>query len=144
MLKVKDIMSNKVVSVLPRAPIIEVAHQMKVHDIPIVAVCDHQGFCGMVHERDIVTDVVAAAADPVTQPVSMIMKSSCPIISPGIDILQAIRAMIDNSIEFLPVLRKRRLVGVLTLDDLMQHKLELGAMVYGEIIRLKRLRKVRT
>ena len=139
---VRDIMSNKVVSVLPYTPITEVAHQMKVYDTPIVAVCDDQGFCGIVHERDIITGVVAAAADPVTQPAGIIMQSNCPIISPRADIWQAARAMIDKIIQFLPVVEKRRFVGVLTLDDLTEKRPELGAMVFGEIVRLRRLKKI--
>ena len=144
MLKVRDIMSSNLVSVLPNTPVIEVAYQMKVYDTPIVAVCDNQEFFGMVHERDIITSLVAAAADSVTQPASMIMKDSCPIVPPHADIWQAARVMIDKITQFLPVVEKHRLVGVLTLDDLTEKRPELGAMVFGEVVRLRRLKRIRT
>ena len=142
MLKVRDIMSNKVVSVLPHTPITEVAYQMKMYGTPILAVCDNQGFCGIVHERDIITDVIAEATDPVTQSVSMIMQSNCSIISPRAYICQAAREMIDKITQFLPVVEKRRLVGVLTLDDLTEKRPELGAMIFGEIVRLRRQKEI--
>ncbi len=140
MLKVRDCMTAEFVSVPPSTPVIEVAHQMKISGTGFIPVCDNGKFCGLITEREIVTGIVAAAIDPVSEPARSVMNSYCPAISPGKDIIQAAKVMADHGIRVLPVVQSRRLLGLLTLENLICENLTLAAMVLTKTAKLKEVR----
>lgn len=135
MVKVSDIMNSNIISVHPCIPVIEVAHQMKVLGTWVIPVCDHRRFQGLITESDIVTKIVATATDPVTEPASSVMNKHQPVISPGEDITQAARVMVNNDVWVLPVVQDGELLGLLTLDGLAEESLALAALVFSKTIR---------
>ena len=46
------------------------------------------------------------------------MKNQLPLISPGADIMEAVKVMADNGVQLLPVVQNGKLLGLLTLDRL--------------------------
>ena len=140
MLKVKDVMTSELASVPPLTPVIEVAHQMKVSGRGVIPVCDNGKFRGVITERDIVIGVVATATDPVTEPARSVMNNHLPLISPGDEIMQAAKVMVDNGARVLPVAQNGKLLGLFTLDDLARESLGLAAMVFSKTVKLSQRR----
>ena len=136
MLKVRDVMTSEVIPVLPSTPVIEVAYQMKVSGTGVIPVCDNGKFRGVITERDIVIGIVATGTDPVTEPARSIINNHQPIISPGDDIMQAAKVMVNNGVRVLPVAQNGKLLGLFTLDDLAGESLALAAMVFSKTIKL--------
>ena len=143
MLKVKDVMTSELASVPPLTPVIEVAHKMKVSGRGVIPVCDNGKFRGIITERDIVIGIVATATDPVTEPARSVMNNHLPLISPGDDVMQAAKVMVDNGVRVLPVAQNGKLLGLFTLDDLARESLGLAAMVFSKTIKLQASREKR-
>jgi CBS domain-containing protein len=134
MAKVRDIMNTEAIFVPPSAPIIEVAHQMKIRGTGVIPICDQGKFRGLITERHIVTEIVANAIDPVGAPASSVMNKHQPVISPDEDIMQAAKIMINNNVHVLAVAQNGELLGLLTLDDLARESLALAAMVFAKTV----------
>ena len=132
--KVKDIMTNDVVSVAPFTPVIEAAQKILTSGQRIIPVCDNGKLHGLVTERDIVTGIVATARDPIRVPVSSLMSNHLPAISPDDDIWLAANRMVDHGALVLPVVENGKLVGLLSLDDFARESPALAAMVFCKTI----------
>lgn len=128
MLKVKDVMTSEVISVGPSAPVIEVARQMLASRQWVIPVCDNSKFRGVITERDVV-GIIATGCDPVTEPASSVMSNHPSIMSPGADIMEAVKVMLNNGAWVLPVVRNGKLLGLLTLDDLARESLTLATVL---------------
>ncbi len=130
---VQDMMSTEINAVSPSTPVIEVAHQMKVRGTGVIPVCDDGKFRGLITERDIVINVVAAALDPVTECAGSVMSKRQPVVSPDDDILQAANVMVDNGVRVLPVVEGGNLVGLFTLEHFARQCPSLAAVVFNRL-----------
>lgn len=130
MRKIVDVMTTDVISVSLTTPIIEVAHQMKSSGAEVVVVNDKGRFRGVITHRDIVTRAIARGTDPVVEPASSVMNVGSGMLGPNDDLLQAVRLMIDSGSRVLPVVRNDRLLGIFTLDNLVEESMTLAAVVF--------------
>jgi CBS domain-containing protein len=133
--KIKDIMTNKVACVNPQTSVIEVAQLMQKHDVGSVPVCEGQKIMGMITDRDIVVRNIAHGKDPHATPVRDVMTTNIQSISPEMSLDQAAGIMADHQIRRLPVVENDLLVGMVSLGDLAtraKHDVEL-ARTLGEI-----------
>jgi len=128
MLKVQDFITSEVISVAPSAPVIEVAQQMLAFGRGVIPVCDNGKFRGVVTERDLVR-LLATGCDPVTEPASSVMSNHPSIVSPGADIMEAVKVMLNNGAWVLLVVQNGKLLGLLTLDDLARESLTLATVL---------------
>lgn len=135
MVKIKDIMTEKVACVDPQTPLTEVAQLMQKLDVGAVPVCEGQKIMGFVTDRDIVVRNIAHGKDPHVTPVRDVMTSHVQSISPEMSLDQAADIMADHQIRRLPVVENDHLVGMISLGDLAtraKHDVEL-AQTLGEI-----------
>ncbi len=127
--KVRDVMAEGSPAVAPTASIAEVAGLMRESGAAQIAVCNQGKFRGIVSERDIVTGVVAGGRDPETVSAADLLSNDFPIISPGADMLEAVRLMTKRGVFVLPVAQNGAFLGLITLDDIMRQSRAFGAMV---------------
>ena len=132
MSKVRDIMNTEVISVPPSAPIVEVAHQMKMRGMGVIPICDQGKFRGLITERHIVTEIIANAIDPVVETAGSVINKHQPAISPDEEIMQAVKVMVNNDVQVLAVVQNGELLGLLTLEDVARENLALAAMVFSK------------
>ena len=142
-MKVKDIMTSEFASVARSAPILEVAQKMKDSATWAIPVCDNGKFRGIITERDIVMGVADIAGNLSNLPVKLLANNHGPIISPGEDILQAAKVMVNSGVRVLPVAQNGKLLGLFTLDDLARESLALAAMVFSKTIKLQASRETK-
>ena len=131
MTTVKEVMMTEVTSVTLSTSAIEVARRMKTSGTVTIPVCEKGKLRGIITERDIVVSVVAPSRNPGTTSASSVMSKDCPTVSPSEDIWHAVNVMADRGIKVLPVVQDSKLVGLLSLDDLIKKSPALAAMVYS-------------
>jgi CBS domain-containing protein len=116
----KDIMKTNVVTVPPSTPVMEAATIMREENVGclVVAGVDTK-LLGIITDRDIVVSVVANGKSPLEVLVGDVMTSELITVQENESIFEILRVLGKNSIRRVPVLRGRRLVGIVSVDDLI-------------------------
>ena len=118
-MKVRDIMSSRVISIGQDEPVSAAARLLKSANIGALPVCDGQRrLRGIVTDRDIVTRCVAPGGDPELTPVREIMSRGVVTCAPAEELDAAVKRMGEDQVRRLPVLDEGRLVGIVTLCDM--------------------------
>ena len=116
----KDVMKAKVITVSPSTPVSEAALLMRNEDIGALVVVDTAGRpAGIVTDRDIVISIVADGDNPADFVVEDIMSKNLHLVQEDESIFEILRILGKHSIRRVPVLRKGKLVGIVSVDDLV-------------------------
>lgn len=81
---------------------------------------DSTGIIGMVTDRDMTRQVIAAEVD-INQPITKVMNSSPVLVQHDDKIIQAISLMLQYNIRCLPVLKNNKVAGLLTTSHLVHN-----------------------
>lgn len=122
---VRDVMTNKPITVQHDIPITDVAQALKNNNVNSVLVLDGEQLVGIITDEDIVWNVVAASRNVADVLAFDVMRKDILSIDPDKDIYQALTMMRDNSIRQLPVLERGNLEGFITLKDILKIQPEL-------------------
>lgn len=129
---VRDVMTTDVQAVGLARSVADAARIMRTHDIGDVLVLkDDGGLCGIVTDRDIAIETVAAGIDPNEQTVDEVCSHSAVTVSLDSPAAEAAQIMRDNAIRRLPVVDGDDLVGIVSIGDLsveMDRNSALGAI----------------
>lgn len=133
MTKVREIMTESPMVVTPGESIRHIAQMLGDSDIGGVIVCDDEDqLQGMITDRDIAVQVVAAGLDPESTTAGDILDGS-RIFTVGADddLKDAVSIMKDQAVRRLPVIDGHDLVGIVSQADLAKHAPEslIGSMV---------------
>jgi CBS domain-containing protein len=129
-LKVKG---RAVATISPTATLLEVARRLSAKKVgALVVVADSGAVEGIVSERDVVR-ALAGGADMVSAPVSSIMTRNVVTCTEGDTIDELMAAMTQHRFRHMPVLDDGRLVGIVSIGDVVKHhvaevELEASAM----------------
>jgi len=94
---------------------------LKAVNIGCMVVVDDAGkILGILTERDIVQKVVADGYDPKTTPVKEIMSKDVITMDKKRTVEEAIDLMEKNKIKKIPIVDRGKLVGIVTMTDLMK------------------------
>ena len=116
---VKDIMSDKVISVSPEESATVAARMLARYNIGALPVCTTEGrLRGVVTDRDIVLRCVATEEEPERMKVSELMTRRVISVDANEPAENAAELMAREQIRRLPVERNGRLVGMVSLGDL--------------------------
>jgi signal-transduction protein with cAMP-binding, CBS, and nucleotidyltransferase domain len=122
--RVADILHDrKLFSVSPEQTVAEVARQMAGLHVGAILVLHNGELLGVFSERDLMTRVVLMGRDPNTTPVSYVMSTDLATIEESATVEQAMQKMDVCKCRHLPVLRDERVVGFLSMRDLMHIEL---------------------
>jgi CBS domain-containing protein len=89
----------------------------------MVVLDDAHDVAGIVSERDIVRIVAEQGADGLTHPISACMSREVIFAEPGESVDELLARMTDRRIRHLPVCRDGRLVGIISIGDLVKSKI---------------------
>jgi CBS domain-containing protein len=115
-------MSRGLLAVEPGLPLIEVADRMVARDVGAVLVLEDERLVGILTERDILR-AVAGGLDEGTV-VADWMTRDPETMEPDEPIRQAAVLMIHGGFRHLPIVEGERVVGMLSIRDLMRVVLE--------------------
>lgn len=115
---VRDVMTDKVVSVSQREPVASAARLMKRHNLGVLPVCDDDGrLRGVITDRDIVTRCVAADMEPGDTRIREIMSRGITTCRADEDVNDVLHAMGAEQIRRLPVTQDGKVIGIVSLGD---------------------------
>lgn len=123
------VLSNKgreVATIARDATLREAAAELASRNIGALVVLDESGeVAGVLSERDIIT-CLAAHGDShlLDRPVSEAMTAPAITVLPAHPVLSALALMTARRIRHLPVLQGGRLVGLVSIGDLVKHRIE--------------------
>ena len=90
----------------------------------MVVLDERHEVAGIVSERDIVRVVAEMGADGLGQPISACMTKDVLFALPNETVDELMGRMTDRRVRHLPVLRDGRLVGIVSIGDLVKRKIE--------------------
>jgi len=119
-MKLSDIFSKYVVTAAPQETLEAVALQMQKHNVGMVVVVEDRRPVGIVTDRDLALALAVQGAPP-HAPVEGVMTRKVLAIPDEMDVFAATRFIRECGVRRLPIVdRDDRLVGVVTLDDLVR------------------------
>ena len=112
-------------TVRPDAMLRIVAWDLKVKGIGALVVSrDDAGILGIISERDIVRALADHGPDVVRLPVSEVMTKTVKTCALGDSITAVMARMTRDRIRHLPVVEGGRLAGIVTIGDVVKHRLD--------------------
>ena len=124
---VAEILKTKgdvVFTLAPDATVAEAAARLVERQGGALIVCDGDRVAGVLSERDIVRALAREGAAALAQPVSDHMTAEVIYAEPGegVDVLMG--RMTDRRIRHLPVMKDRRLCGVISIGDVVKCQID--------------------
>jgi uncharacterized protein (DUF2267 family) len=120
----------------PASPVMEAARALEKNNIGAVLVQDQKRLVGLVTDRDLAVRVLGQGLDART-PVSKVMTSPVVTLSPSDSQSEAVRVMQERNIRRIPLVENGRVMGIVTLDDLLLDEgaplEQLAAVIQGQI-----------
>ena len=118
--KVYDCMTTKPISVSSDITLEECAKVMAKNHVGALVIKENNLSKGLITEQDIVRKLIAKGINPLTKKVKDFMEKKLITIKPNDDIYDALIKMRDYNIRHLPVVENGKMVGLLTLKDILK------------------------
>lgn len=109
----------RLVALKSSTPVLEAARVIENNNIGAIIVQEEGRVVGISTDRDLAVRVVGRALDPKTTPLSEVMTTPVVTLTPADSQSEAARLMQQRNIRRIPLVEKERLVGIVTLDDLI-------------------------
>ena len=121
MLRAKDIMTTKVVTIRESAWVAEAIELMKRQNVHALVVepNDEDDAYGIVTEADIAYKVIAFAKDPKSMTVSEVLTKPCLVINPDLGVEYVARLFANTRIHRAPVIQDK-LLGIVSVNDILR------------------------
>jgi CBS domain-containing protein len=117
-----DLMTEEIETVEENVTVAEVARKMAARNIgAVVVVSAIKDPIGIFTERDLLKRVVSQGIDPKVTPVGNVMTPKFVCAQQDDDVEELAEIMIQGNFRHLPVADKERLIGILSLRDLVKH-----------------------
>lgn len=115
---------SDVASVGPESPVSEIVAELTTRRIGAVLVLDSGDVIGVVSERDIVRGLAGHRGDVLALTARDVMTSPVVTIAPTESVAAAMELMTDRRIRHLPVVESGRLVGLVSIGDLVKERID--------------------
>ena len=124
MSRVRDILHQReLFSVDENESVCAVARRMADLHVGAILVVHDGELRGVFSERDLMTRVVIPGLRPETTPVGQVMSTDIRTIDESESLEAAMESMQSHGCRHLPVMRDNKVVGFLSMRDLMNHEL---------------------
>ena len=121
--KVSSILAHKkastVWSIGPNAMVLDAIRLMDEKNIGALPVVDNKTLIGVVSERDYTRKVIVKGRSSKDTPVSDIMTKELLTVNPGNSVAECMQIMTEKRVRHLPVLEGTKLVGILSIGDVV-------------------------
>jgi CBS domain-containing protein len=127
MLSVQQLLDRKqkgIHSIRPDEPVLAAIRKMAEHHIGALLVMTGDRLVGIVSERDYARKVVLLGRSSTETPVEAIMTAKVITVTGKQDAHDCMRLMTDKRIRHLPVVSGDRVIGVLSIGDLVSAVIE--------------------
>jgi CBS domain-containing protein len=117
-MKVRDIMTARVVSLPRDATVTEAARRMRDEHVGSVLVVEKGKLVGILTDRQITHSVIADGQDPREVAIGDVMHEEFVPLEPDMDLLQAMRLQRELAMRRLPVVEDGSPVGIVSVSDI--------------------------
>lgn len=127
MLSVQQLLDQKppgIHSIGPQEPVLAAIKKMAEHHIGALLVMSGDRLVGILSERDYARKVVLLGRSSEDTSVESIMTAKVVTVTPKQDANDCMRLMTDMRIRHLPVVQGERVIGVLSIGDLVRAVIE--------------------
>lgn len=119
-IEIRDIMVDKVITTKKDATVKDVVKLMNKHEIGCLVVEENGEPVGIVTERDLLKRVLAKSKELRNMKVREIMSEPVLSVTPNVEIEDAAKLMLQNKIKKLPIVEEGKLLGLVTLTDVLR------------------------
>jgi CBS domain-containing protein len=95
--------------------------ERRIGALPVV---DGDQVSGIMSERDVIYCLRDHGAAVLDWPISRVMSSPAITVEPSTDVLHALALITQRRVRHLPVVSGGRLVGIVSIGDLVKHRIE--------------------
>ncbi len=127
MLSVQQLLDQKpkgIFSVAPEEPVLAAIKKMAEHHVGALLVMSGDKLAGIVSERDYARKVILLGRSANDTPVWQIMSSPVTAVKPEQTVDECMRIVTERRIRHLPVLEAERVIGVISIGDLVKAVIE--------------------
>lgn len=140
MATVQDVLKSRegtVFSIAPHETLHKAVEMLRDHRIGALVVTDDKGqLQGILSERDIVRKLADAPGKTLPHRVEQVMTHKVVTCTPDDDLVTVLRWMTEGRFRHVPVLKGKTLIGMLTIGDVVNHRL---AQLELEALQIKQL-----
>jgi len=136
MKSVRQILDGKTHGLLaigPDASVFEALEQMAAHDVGALVVLDGDRLVGVFSERDYARKVILVGKSSRETTVREIAKIDAPSVRLEQSVDECMALMTDKRVRHLPVIDGNRVVGIVSIGDLVKEKISDQAFTITEL-----------
>jgi signal-transduction protein with cAMP-binding, CBS, and nucleotidyltransferase domain len=122
-------------SVIPTDSVLAALQVMSEKDIGLVVVMERDNLAGVLSERDCARRVLLARKSPETTSVADIMVRNVVTIEADHTFADCLRLMHQHGIRHLPVIDQGRVIGIVSIRDLLSEAVRHNAKIIEELER---------
>lgn len=126
-----DAMTSNPITVFDHISVEDCAKVMKKNKIGSLVILKKGKIVGILTQEDIVFKVTAERLK-LSTPVSKVMEKKVVTIAPNTDIYDALVLLRDNNIRQVPVVNGEKLVGILSVKDILNIQPQLYEILYEQ------------
>src|SRR5213076_3401847 len=112
---------REIFSISPDATVFEAVQLMDAKNVGALLVMEGKRLVGILSERDYTRKIVLRGKQSRETKVAEIMSTNVTVTHPREPVATCLRLMTDKHIRHLPVLEGDRVVGVISIGDLVKH-----------------------
>ena len=138
------IMVDKVITTKTGATVLDAVKLMNKYEIGCLVVVENGKPVGIITERDLLKRVLAKSEEIRNMKVTEIMSGPLVSVPPNIEIEEATKLMCQKKIKKLPVVEIGKLLGLVTLTDILRMQPQLIRMykIFSSDLAPRRMKKV--
>lgn len=115
-----DRKGNDIYTIAPEAPVLEAIKLMAKECVGALLVMRGEELVGIISERDYARKVILQGRSSAQAPVSEIMSTPVLTVTPTTDVFDCMRMCTDSRVRHLPVVENHRVMGVISIGDLVK------------------------
>ena len=123
MRQVKHLLDRKgsdIFAIAPEVPVLEAIKHMAEQGVGALLVMRGEQLVGVVSERDYARKIILQGRSSAQTPVSEVMSSPVLTVTPDTDVFDCMRLCTDSRVRHLPVVEGHRVIGVISIGDLVK------------------------
>lgn len=115
---------KEVISIAPHRPVYDALVVLAEYKIGALVVLDGDKLVGIFSERDYAREIVLKGKSSKTTAINEVMTTEVLSVKPSDTVEQAMAIMSDKRIRHLPVIENGKVVGVLSIGDLVKETID--------------------
>jgi CBS domain-containing protein len=115
---------KEVISIAPHRPVFDALVVLAEYKIGALAVLDGDKLVGIFSERDYAREIILKGKSSKVTPISEVMSTNVLTVKPSDSVDVAMSIMSDKHIRHLPVVENGKVVGMLSIGDLVKETID--------------------